>query len=780
MTIDSGETGGLNPSVLRGIDKFYGLDEDDARSWLEYQNNLAQACKWSPETRLMVARMNLAGPAQVWAISRSFIDWNDFVAQFKQRFAERPEAFEHKLARCRQGQYESVKSYTDRFQMFAKRAGRSPDSTLTRQMVMGFLPHIRQKVVEQRLDDIENIVKYAAYLEEWELDASIEDPYYHYNSSNYAPPPPPPRGRDGARRDYNSRPGDYYPRRDFDRRFDQGDGRRPYMKPTPYHGGYNQPSWSDNKHSIDRPPFAGGYKDRPKPSTPAPYHNNQQPPPPSRPVQPVPPHAKATTTPDLAIDELTKRMGEMSINTVDVYKRMLAEKEKEIAYLRSKIDMDQPAPATINFMAVAGPLTAHDVDYYDHIYSNKRAAPDGGHTTYQRAPRMRTAVDPNSDEVRAALQSPSTAAAARRTTTPTTPLPTGPSGTAAAGPSVPYYPGRAGAARGPAAPRATAQGHGTNPHATSNQDRPEDRTDPVPVTAEILAEQKGKELANKACREIRVDGIRESATIIPAVKTCCAGYILGDRTLIERGRDLARRGDQHIRRLMGPPSPPVPGGATAAAAAAGPSRTVAAAMPADDSADVMSAGALSGNTTVCQAKVLANGREVDAVVDTGASHSVITRDLARKLGLQEEDNTKPVAFWNADGHLTSTTSIIRNIPVTIGPLTCKVDAFVTEAFNYDLLLGTDCLVPINATVCLKTRRLSFDLNTFTRSSVPITVSMGHAPSKYHYVNHTEVCEKGNECDLHDNVDADDADDCTQLNQAEDSPAATADCHETCT
>jgi clan AA aspartic protease (TIGR02281 family) len=252
--------------------------------------------------------------------------------------------------------------------------------------------------------------------------------------------------------------------------------------------------------------------------------------------------------------------------------------------------------------------------------------------------------------------------------------------------------------------------------------------------------------------------------------------------MVTRGRQLARQADQHIRCLMGPPSPPVPGGATAAAAAAaaGPSRTVAAAMPADDSADVMSAGALSGNTTVCQAKVLANGREVDAVVDTGASHSVITRDLARKLGLQEEDNAKPVAFWNADGHLTSTTSIIRHIPVTIGPLTCKVDAFVTEAFNYDLLLGTDCLVPINATVCLKTRRLSFDLNTFTRSSVPITVSMSHAPSKYHYVNHTEVCEEENECDSHDKDDADDADDCSQLNQAEASPAATADCHEACT
>lgn len=110
---------------------------------------------------------------------------------------------------------------------------------------------------------------------------------------------------------------------------------------------------------------------------------------------------------------------------------------------------------------------------------------------------------------------------------------------------------------------------------------------------------------------------------------------------------------------------------------------------------------------------------VVAVVDSGASHTVIPYDTVRKLDLIGAMEDTPVSFINADGNRGRAAGVVRGLKVSLGDMTMCVDAFVSRALNYGILLGTDFLYPIRATLCYDKRRLEYTNDAMQRSSVPI-------------------------------------------------------------
>jgi len=55
-------------------------------------------------------------------------------------------------------------------------------------------------------------------------------------------------------------------------------------------------------------------------------------------------------------------------------------------------------------------------------------------------------------------------------------------------------------------------------------------------------------------------------------------------------------------------------------------------------------------------------------------------------------------YINADGRTTPGKGKVFNLPLTIGSMTTLISPTVTEALNYDLLIGNDVLDRVNADI----------------------------------------------------------------------------------
>ena len=128
---------------------------------------------------------------------------------------------------------------------------------------------------------------------------------------------------------------------------------------------------------------------------------------------------------------------------------------------------------------------------------------------------------------------------------------------------------------------------------------------------------------------------------------------------------------------------------------------------------------------VCKAQVRLRDSEgfpmaFTAVIDSGACHSVVTLNTLRRLGLQDEIEPTDAVFLNANGARSQAFGVIRDLPITLKGCTFPLDMIVTTAHSYSLLLGSDWLTPLGATLCFKTKSLTYSTDTGGRSSVPIS------------------------------------------------------------
>ena len=109
-----------------------------------------------------------------------------------------------------------------------------------------------------------------------------------------------------------------------------------------------------------------------------------------------------------------------------------------------------------------------------------------------------------------------------------------------------------------------------------------------------------------------------------------------------------------------------------------------------------------------------------AVVDTGATHSVMSETTARTLGLFRYMEPTDVQFINADGASSPAVGIIKGVPILINDdLKYRLDMFVSQAMSYSMLLGNDLLQPIGACIDLEGMMLNYRNNKNQRGGIKL-------------------------------------------------------------
>ena len=130
--------------------------------------------------------------------------------------------------------------------------------------------------------------------------------------------------------------------------------------------------------------------------------------------------------------------------------------------------------------------------------------------------------------------------------------------------------------------------------------------------------------------------------------------------------------------------------------------------------------------SVCRGYVrLTNARGekevIRAVIDTGASYSVVPVYILRRLDLMPYLAESRAMFLNADGLKKKATGQVRGMQVSLGgDLTYTMDMYVSQAQNYELLLGMDFLYPLKASIDFEGQVLEFTNDSNQRSTIPIT------------------------------------------------------------
>jgi transposase InsO family protein len=115
-----------------------------------------------------------------------------------------------------------------------------------------------------------------------------------------------------------------------------------------------------------------------------------------------------------------------------------------------------------------------------------------------------------------------------------------------------------------------------------------------------------------------------------------------------------------------------------------------------------------GTPSVVRIHCKVYGMPVIAIVDSGASHSVLAQSVARKLQLHSLLEPTQSTFLTAGGQKEKPWGVLRDVPITVGRLTLNLEALpVTGAKNYSLLLGNDWLVQAACHMFWDSRKLRF-------------------------------------------------------------------------
>ena len=181
----------IDPAAVANVEKYDGKADVDA--WLFNLKELARMCRWTEETTLSIARIRCSGPAQLWAQTRRFTDWDDFERQFLRRFGQSQELALLNLENCYQREGETAKSFADRFLAEAGRAGRLDDPALLHMFTRRLTPELACEVSRKRPGSLEEAMDFCAY---WAgMTDSVGDLSYVPPSFKPSPPDSQPQFR---------------------------------------------------------------------------------------------------------------------------------------------------------------------------------------------------------------------------------------------------------------------------------------------------------------------------------------------------------------------------------------------------------------------------------------------------------------------------------------------------------------------------------------------------------------------------------------------------------
>ncbi|KXZ55242.1 hypothetical protein GPECTOR_3g382 [Gonium pectorale] len=117
----------IHPASLNSIPLYDPYD--NARQWIERVERIAALYGWSDACKLNVAICRLGEEAAAWHMGMGHITntWRAFRQAFFERYdLDRRELF-RRLAHCRQGHSESVRTYADRYRRLSALLGVDPD-----------------------------------------------------------------------------------------------------------------------------------------------------------------------------------------------------------------------------------------------------------------------------------------------------------------------------------------------------------------------------------------------------------------------------------------------------------------------------------------------------------------------------------------------------------------------------------------------------------------------------------------------------------------------------
>lgn len=717
------------PQALNSVERYDG--NSDAHAWLASFTEIASLYGWSDAVCLRIARIRMKGSAQNWAMNRQFAHWTDFRQQFLRRFGETRESAIAQFESCFQQDDESPKLFADRFLQNAERAGRVEDDALLFQFTQRLHPHLRTEVARQRLHSIEDIVSFCNY---W-LGLGL-------HGGGPLNSKPAAKFTDGR---YNTTGGpravtgpNYAPvnNNNTSRRFDNRFPRFEERQAGPYKPPHSRPAWNQSgPRTFNR----GG--------PPAGPHTM--------------PDNKSAVNAGSTIDDLSKRFEKLELNMA----QQLSDKEKENRQLRHALRQQQgPVPsAHLHYMNATSdefddlaegedleidPLLmseicedlmvkrgTNEVDPYSQHMPHKRAAIDpAANSPYAPASR-RGYRQPQGPVMRSSPPAVTPTANARG------------NGTTPAG-TVAFENQRLPRQRAPfAAPpyNPNARPTATPGNRTTNQQQPLAAPQAAAVargnrgtreSAAQLAADKGFDLAAALCKSMKFDANREAAVVPQAVLLCAAGHLIGDNKLIEQGKTVARQVEAIIARLSTAQTTPPPANTmNFAEPAANCSTNVSRLVPGRSSGQFILnrqhvRRPLNRRISTCKVIATLHGQPLEAVIDTGASTSAVTLDCLRRSELDHLVMTDMgCSYVNADGRLTDGKGKVPSIPLGLGEFTTLVAPTVTEALNYDMLIGNDVLSRAHAVIDYGRRKLivridpdtvqELDINFFTSEPSPV-------------------------------------------------------------
>ena len=764
----------LSASSLNAVEKFHGGRREDPVDWLNKLNRIGRNFNWSDRNKVDVALLRICGPAAVWAESiDSEVPWSEFEMLFLDRFTEPIEEAMARLTRCKQGPYESIIAYTDRFKSDARSANRVEDGALVWQYLEGMNPDLRVEIYRQGGNRPQSIDEISRFLKGWEANSA--------SLNRFGPDPSnPPRDN----------------RRNTDgtwTRFSKNNNNGPR---NPNRG------WSSGRYdgSNSRPRDFGNWRPRP----PQQQYQDRRPMPPQQPAflaNPAPRPNPPPVSQDPTMEEITKQFEQMKL-VLDERRRdmqrdarhndafnlfeectstepnspaaganseaaLLDKLETEHAILLADFEQLRLLEHTLKHKPTASPVQTpslpeegmHFMDYIsdgdsevehgqyalagvEEIYVKRSHEDDAA--TASRMPRKRVAFGPSTNPGAQGVP-PRPNGPKPQQNLQGRPAPNKQQDHRMSDPKPPgLYPKPPPPQRFP--PNGNVAAHGTPSAGNTGIPAPKGDTYPLmpraeqipPAKPEVLAESKGKEMALKACKSISIDAAREAGTVLTATKIIAAGHMIGDQQLIEVGKEVARRTDAYMRRQVA--SLLKGHDATPAGTQVEHGIHYYSECSKDESPQFLGEWEeetpseptirAPGRATMCQipVKVAMSDEIYPAIVDTGASKSAITNFVLRKIGIDKHVVPVETVYLNADGRKTSSQGKIMNVPTTLGRMTTKVDFCVTNALNYDVLLGVDFLKSARAGIDLDNDKLRINLGGGLEEVLPLKCRL-QAPSE---------------------------------------------------
>jgi hypothetical protein len=123
--------------------------------------------------------------------------------------------------------------------------------------------------------------------------------------------------------------------------------------------------------------------------------------------------------------------------------------------------------------------------------------------------------------------------------------------------------------------------------------------------------------------------------------------------------------------------------------------------------------------TMARCKVDIFNQPVEAILDSGASATLMGQMLASKHDLLDMLQPPTCSFRTSSGDRDVPLGILPKFPIRIGETDITLDVHVVRASNYDLLLGSDFFHQVGATMNYVDRSMRYRLDQNHYDSIPI-------------------------------------------------------------